>query len=143
MTALLSIAGIHLLVARSSEADCTPKIRQSGSRGHHCHLQRLRLGRIECLHDPSGAKSKRMKQRKPRVKNATDTFSTDVRSVRRDHGMTQQAFADTFGFTVGAVRDWEQGRKRPDRAARILLAVIQSAPEVVANAVADVGNVAA
>lgn len=62
----------------------------------------------------------------------------DVRSVRRKRGLTQQAFADTFGFTVGAVRDWEQGRKRPDRAARVLLAVIQTSPEVVADAVARV-----
>lgn len=61
-----------------------------------------------------------------------------VRSVRRSRGLTQQAFADKFGFTVGAVRDWEQGRKRPDRAARVLLAIIQSAPEVVADAVARV-----
>lgn len=62
-----------------------------------------------------------------------------VRSVRRKCGLTQQAFADTFGFTVGAVRDWEQGRKRPDRAARVLLAVIQTAPDVVADAVTQVG----
>ncbi|WP_366863864.1 helix-turn-helix domain-containing protein [uncultured Roseibium sp.] len=61
-----------------------------------------------------------------------------VRSVRRSRGLTQQAFADKFGFTVGAVRDWEQGRKRPDRAARVLLAIIQSAPEVVADAVARI-----
>ncbi len=77
------------------------------------------------------------------MKAATDVFDIDVRSVRRGRGLTQQAFADKFGFTVGAVRDWEQGRKRPDRAARILLAVILSAPEAVANAVANVGEKAA
>jgi DNA-binding transcriptional regulator YiaG len=64
----------------------------------------------------------------------------DVRSVRRERGLTQQAFADTFGFTIGAVRDWEQGRKRPDRAARILLAVIRTAPDAVADAAARVGR---
>jgi len=67
-----------------------------------------------------------------------DAVVVDVRSVRRKRGLTQQVFADTFGFTVGAVRDWEQGRKRPDRAARVLLAVIQTAPEVVADAAAKV-----
>lgn len=71
---------------------------------------------------------------------AADLRAIDVRAVRRKRGLTQQAFADTFGFTVGAVRDWEQGRKRPDRAARVLLAVIQTAPDVVANAVAQVGR---
>jgi putative transcriptional regulator len=68
----------------------------------------------------------------------TNSRIVDVRSVRRKRGLTQQAFADTFGFTVGAVRDWEQGRKCPDRAAQVLLAVIQTAPEVVADAVAQV-----
>ncbi len=64
----------------------------------------------------------------------------DVRAVRRERGLTQKAFADTFGFTIGAVRDWEQGRKRPDRAARILLTVIQSAPDAVASAVVKIGH---
>lgn len=63
----------------------------------------------------------------------------DVRAVRRARGMTQQAFADTFGFTIGALRDWEQGRKPPERSARILLEVIRSAPETVAKAVAEAG----
>lgn len=71
---------------------------------------------------------------------AAGAKAIEVRSVRRKCGLTQQAFADTFGFTVGAVRDWEQGRKRPDRAARVLLAVIQTAPDVVADAVAQVGR---
>ncbi len=64
----------------------------------------------------------------------------DARAVRLARGMTQQTFADTFGFTLGALRDWEQGRKRPERSARILLAVIQAAPEAVAAAVAKAGS---
>ncbi|GLV23881.1 hypothetical protein TomTYG45_03230 [Sphingobium sp. TomTYG45] len=70
------------------------------------------------------------------MKGVTKMQDIDVRSVRRERGLTQKAFADTFGFTIGAVRDWEQGRKRPDRTARILLAVIRSAPDTVAEAVA-------
>jgi putative transcriptional regulator len=72
--------------------------------------------------------------------NGTLTLKpVDVRKVRRNSGLTQQAFAETFGFTVGAVRDWEQGRKIPDRAARVLLAVIQAAPEAVSSAVTGLG----
>lgn len=63
------------------------------------------------------------------------SMGVNVRQVRQDSGLTQQAFAKTFGFTLGAVRDWEQGRKRPDRAARILLAVIRAAPEAVSSTV--------
>lgn len=69
------------------------------------------------------------------VRGVTNTQCIDVRSVRRARGLTQQAFAQTFGFTVGAVRDWEQGRKQPDRAARTLLSVILLAPDAVAEAV--------
>ncbi len=41
------------------------------------------------------------------------------------------AFAKRFGFSVGAVREWEQGRRQPEAAARVLLLVIASRPEVV------------
>lgn len=60
----------------------------------------------------------------------------NVRAIRKASGMTQQAFASTYGFTLGALRDWEQGRKRPERTARVLLSVITEAPDMVARAVA-------
>ncbi|WP_157019477.1 helix-turn-helix domain-containing protein [Mesorhizobium xinjiangense] len=60
----------------------------------------------------------------------------DVKAIREASGMTQKAFANTYGFTLGALRDWEQGRKRPERTARILLRVIVQAPDTVARAVA-------
>jgi putative transcriptional regulator len=58
----------------------------------------------------------------------------DVKAIRKARGMTQQVFANTYGFTVGALRDWEQGRKRPERTARVLLRVIADAPDAVARA---------
>ncbi len=60
----------------------------------------------------------------------------DVKAIRRASGMTQEVFANTYGFTLGALRDWEQGRKRPERTACVLLRVIAEAPETVARAVA-------
>jgi putative transcriptional regulator len=48
----------------------------------------------------------------------------DVRAIRQRLDMTQVAFAGRFGFAVSAVRDWEYGRRTPDRAARVLLMVI-------------------
>ena len=39
--------------------------------------------------------------------------------------MTQQEFA--VGFSTGTVRNWEQGHRQPDRAARILLTVVAGA----------------
>ena len=43
-------------------------------------------------------------------------------------------FAEQFGFTVAAVRDWEQRRRRPERTASMLLRVIDKEPEAVLRA---------
>ncbi len=61
----------------------------------------------------------------------------DVRALRERLGMSRTAFAERFGLAVAAVRDWEQGLRRPDPAARVLLLVIARNPDVVAEAVAD------
>lgn len=60
--------------------------------------------------------------------------SIDVRAIRKERGMTQQAFADAFGFTVAQLRDWEQGRVTPTHAARAYLIVIAREPEAVQRA---------
>lgn len=57
--------------------------------------------------------------------------AVDVKEIRRKLKLTQAAFADRYGFTVGAVRDWEQGRRQPEAAARILLKVIEKRPDVI------------
>jgi putative transcriptional regulator len=46
--------------------------------------------------------------------------SVDVAAIRAKLGLTQKEFATRFGFSKGAIRDCEQGRKVPE-AARILL----------------------
>ncbi len=53
----------------------------------------------------------------------------DVRALRKALGMTQKAFSERFGFSLAAVRNWEQHRRLPDRAARVLLSVIADEPE--------------
>lgn len=58
----------------------------------------------------------------------------DVRAVRRRLGLSQTSFAAKFGFQTATVRNWEQGRTRPDGPARILLAVIDRHPEAVEDA---------
>lgn len=63
--------------------------------------------------------------------------SVDVRAIRERLGLSRPAFAERFGLAVTAVRDWEQGLRRPDPAARVLLMVIGRSPDVVAEAVAE------
>jgi putative transcriptional regulator len=58
----------------------------------------------------------------------------DVRAIRRGLGLSQESFALRFGFTPSAVRDWEQGRRQPERAARVLLMIIKREPEAVSRA---------
>lgn len=60
----------------------------------------------------------------------------DVRKIRTRLGLSQESFAATYGFAVSAVRDWEQGRRRPERSARILLKIVEKEPEAVTRALA-------
>jgi len=58
----------------------------------------------------------------------------DVRALRARLGMTQEQFARTYRLPLGTVRDWEQGRTRPDAPALALLAVIEHEPEAARRA---------
>ena len=58
----------------------------------------------------------------------------DVRAMRRRLGLSQAAFATKFGFQPATLRNWEQGRTRPDGPARVLLAVIARHPDAVEDA---------
>lgn len=60
--------------------------------------------------------------------------SVDVKGIRARTGLTQRAFAERYGFSIGALRDWEQGRSSPDRVARSLLLVIEKEREAVDRA---------
>src|SRR5277367_3564741 len=57
-----------------------------------------------------------------------------VRIIRRALGLSQEEFATRFHIPLGTLRDWEQGRKDPDAAARAYLVVIGRNPAAVAEA---------
>ncbi len=57
-----------------------------------------------------------------------------VRVIRRALGLSQEEFAARFHIPLGTLRDWEQGRKDPDAAARAYLVVIGRNPSAVAEA---------
>ena len=61
---------------------------------------------------------------------------SEVRRVRRNLGMTQEEFAETYGLSLATVRDWEQGRTEPDHASKTLLKLIARIPEQVEAALA-------
>ncbi len=61
----------------------------------------------------------------------------DVRAIRTATGLSRDAFAARFGLKLAAVRDWEQGLRTPDPAARTLLRVIEKEPGAVVRALED------
>jgi putative transcriptional regulator len=57
-----------------------------------------------------------------------------VKVIRRALGLSQEEFAARFRIPLGTLRDWEQGRKDPDAAARAYLIVIGRNPTAVSEA---------
>ena len=62
--------------------------------------------------------------------------NVNVKKIRKRLGLSQERFAATYGFAVSAVRDWEQGRRQPERSARILLKIVEKEPDAVTRALA-------
>jgi putative transcriptional regulator len=49
----------------------------------------------------------------------------DVKSIREQFGLSQSKFASLLGISLGTLRNWEQGRRKPQGPARVLLRVAQ------------------
>ena len=60
----------------------------------------------------------------------------DVRALRTRLGLSQEAFAARFGFSVDAIRQYETRRRVPTGPARTLLRVIAREPDAVTRALA-------
>lgn len=66
-----------------------------------------------------------------------DPAAERIVSLRKRMKLSRRKFADRFGLDARAVQDWEQGRRVPDRAARVLLTVIDRDPEAVVRALEE------
>ncbi len=60
-----------------------------------------------------------------------------VKTIRRSLHLSQEDFALRFHIPIGTLRDWEQGRKEPDAAARAYLVVIGRNPDAVREALSS------
>ncbi len=60
----------------------------------------------------------------------------DVKAVRAKTKLSQAKFAQTYGLNVKALKEWEQGRRLPDRSAQTLFTIIDREPQVVADILA-------
>ncbi|MBC8337110.1 MAG: helix-turn-helix domain-containing protein [Rhodospirillales bacterium] len=63
-----------------------------------------------------------------------DPSAERILALRKRMKLSRQKFADRFGLDARALQDWEQGRRTPDRAARVLLTVIEKNPKAVEKA---------
>lgn len=64
-----------------------------------------------------------------------DIDNPDVRAVREKYGLSQIKFAELLGISVATLRNWEQGRRKPEGPARILLSVAAKHPEAILDTV--------
>src|SRR5476651_865207 len=64
---------------------------------------------------------------------------TFVAATRLKAGLTQEEFAKVTGASLGTVRKWERGERRPSGAAGMLMRILARAPDLV---IAEAGIVA-
>ena len=58
----------------------------------------------------------------------------DVRKLREGYGLSQSKFAALMGISPATLRNREQGRRKPEDSARVLLRVVARHPEAVLDA---------
>jgi putative transcriptional regulator len=67
-------------------------------------------------------------------KEASRTFiveTPDVKGIREGYDLSQSEFAALLGISVKTLQNWEQGRRNPHGAARVLLQVAAKHPDAV------------
>lgn len=84
----------------------------------------IRKGLEEAL---AHAEGKKVSARVHRI----DVPEPDVAAIRARSGLSQAEFARHIGVAIGTLRGWEQGRRRPEGPARVLLALIEKRPGIV------------
>jgi putative transcriptional regulator len=69
-----------------------------------------------------------------RVHHVEVPAAPDTRAIRKSLGLSREKFAARFHLSPRTVQEWEQGRRRPDRAVAAYLTVIARDPDAVVNA---------
>lgn len=59
---------------------------------------------------------------------------SEVAKVRQSLDLTQQTFADLLGVGLSTLRSWEQNKRQPSGAARMLISIALKHPEVLQEA---------
>ena len=71
------------------------------------------------------------KSQRRRIMKGEIESGDDVVALRHFVGLSQQAFADALGISVHTLRNWEQGRRKPEGPALALLKIAARHPKIV------------
>jgi len=103
-------------------------------------LDELQGGRTAYVEAPAVADYELLK-RKLRSQNAAahqiTARAVDVKALRARLNISQEAFAGRYGLDVATVRNWEQGRTKPEGPAATLLQLIDRDPEGIVKLLAS------
>jgi putative transcriptional regulator len=66
----------------------------------------------------------------------------DIAALRRFVGLTQEQFALAMGISVHTLRNWEQGRRRPEGPAIALLRIAARHPRIICENVENLESAA-
>lgn len=61
----------------------------------------------------------------------------DVQALRQEFGVSQSVFAKFMGVSINTLQNWEQGRRQPTGAARVLLTIAYRQPTLFRETVAE------
>ncbi|WP_447969883.1 helix-turn-helix domain-containing protein [Nitrospira sp. M1] len=62
----------------------------------------------------------------------------DVKAIREKTRLTQERFAETYGFSLSTLKKWESGNRHPEGPAKAYLMVINERPNVVKKALENI-----
>jgi len=77
---------------------------------------------------------KKMDVESYRKKREQEWDKGQATEVRNSLGLSQNAFARLLGVSVDTLQNWEQGRRKPAGAARVLLRIAAKYPEAILEA---------
>ncbi len=64
-----------------------------------------------------------------------DFDNPDPKMIRKKLGLSQSKFATLLGISTSTLQNWEQGRRKPEGPAKVLLNVAAKFPDAVLNTV--------
>jgi len=66
-----------------------------------------------------------------------DIPESDTAAIRAKTGLSQSEFAKSIGVAVRTLQGWEQGHRKPQGPARVLLAMLAKKPDIVQELLAS------